>query len=261
MPLCTCGCLANVTNATKINHLKGIGKATLRTRVAAENEWLTQSTIQLSKKRSRSTSDQNYSQTRRKAAQVEVDEGPGIISADADPMELVPEAAFDQIHPDPGDALPGPEANLALHQERLNRIVDERWGNGILGGGEEEEEEEEEDTPDQDEDEEDDEDGDEDADKDKDKDEGDSALFAESGVRGISDWEMLRERFEREAASIGLFTLTILSHVLTMIQAERPLVKLTSPFSEFILSKYKIISRIEPSNNFQRYTQTPATTP
>jgi len=38
MPLCTCGCLANVTNATKINHLQGIGKATLRTRVAAENE-------------------------------------------------------------------------------------------------------------------------------------------------------------------------------------------------------------------------------
>jgi hypothetical protein len=46
-----------------------------------------------------------------------------------------------------------------------------------------------------------------------------------------------------------------------MFQAERPLVKLTSPFSEFILSKYKIISRIEPSNNFQRFTQMPATTP
>jgi len=72
---------------------------------------------------------------------------------------------------------------------------------------------------------------------------------------------MLREGFEREAASIGLFTLTILSQVLMMIQEERPLVKLTSLFSELTLSKYKIISLIEPSNNFQRFTQTPATTP
>jgi hypothetical protein len=253
MPLCTCGCLANVTNATKINHLKGIGKATLRTRVAAENEWLTQSTIQPSKKRSRSTSDQNYSQTRRKAAQVEVDEGPAIIPADAYPMELGPEPAFDQIHSDPGDALPEPEADMALHQERLNRIVDERWGNGILGGGEEEEEEEEA--------EEEEEEAEKEEEEEEEEDEDDSALFAESGVRGISDWEMLREGFEREAASIGLFTFTILLHVLTIIQAERPLVKLTSPFSELILSKYKIISRIEPSNNFQRFTQTPPTTP
>ena len=130
MPLCTCGCLALVTNATKINHLKGKGKATLRTRVAAENEWLTQSTMKPSKKRSHSTSDQNYSRTRHKAAQVEV-EGPGIILADADPMEFLPEPAFDQdADADPGDALPKPDAILFVHQ-RLKGIMEERWGNGV----------------------------------------------------------------------------------------------------------------------------------
>ena len=214
----------------KLNHLRGKGKATLRSRVAAENEWLTQSTSlhQPPKKQSHSTSDQNHSWTRRRAAQVEVEAEPGIILADADPMEvlpepvtgqnpptihavpnplpkpvagqvpptpyadadlveLLPEPAFDQLHVDAGDLLPEPngilstadpppepvaghvpptlytdadpmellpepafdqvhadaDANsgdplpdpnviLAMCQEILKGIMEERWGNGVL---------------------------------------------------------------------------------------------------------------------------------
>jgi hypothetical protein len=98
MPFCTCGCRAQVTYATKICHLSGKGKATLRSRVAAENEWLTQNTSlhHLPKKRSHSTSGQNHSRTRRKAGQVEVEGGPGIIHADADLMEALPEPVAGQ---------------------------------------------------------------------------------------------------------------------------------------------------------------------
>ena len=145
MPVCTCGCLAQVTHATKLNHLRGKGKAALRSRVAAENEWLTQSTSQhqLPKKRSHSTSDQNRSRTRRRAAQVEVEAGPEIILADADPMEVLtepvagqnpkpptfhavpdplPEPVAGQVSPTPyadadansGDPLPEPNGILAI---------------------------------------------------------------------------------------------------------------------------------------------------
>src|SRR6266542_3956646 len=80
---------AQVTYATKINHLSGKGKAALRSRVVAENDWLMQSTSlhHLSKKRSHSTSGQNHSRTRHKAGQVEVEGEPGIIHADADSIE------------------------------------------------------------------------------------------------------------------------------------------------------------------------------
>jgi hypothetical protein len=116
MPVCTCGCLKEVTYATKINHLKGKGKATLRNRVAAENEWLTQSTSlhQPSKKQSRSISDQNHSQERRKAAQVEIGGEPGMFLVDADPMEVLPEPVGPgQIAPfyAAADPLPEPVAD------------------------------------------------------------------------------------------------------------------------------------------------------
>lgn len=101
MPFCTCGCRAQVTYATKISHLNGKGKTTLRSRVAAENEWLTKSTSlrQISKKRSHSTADQNHSRTRRKAAQPEVEAEPGIILADAHAMEALPEPVAGHIPP------------------------------------------------------------------------------------------------------------------------------------------------------------------
>jgi hypothetical protein len=258
MPLCTCGCLTNVTYATKLNHLRGKGKATLRSRVAAENEWLTQSTSQSqpSKKRSHSTSDQNHSRTRRKEVQVEAEGEPAMFLADADPVEVLPEPVAgpippfyaaadpppepvaDQVpptlytdadpivfHPGPafgqipadanlGDPLPEPELDLAPHRERLRGIMKERWGNGILREGSTDEDllpvpvSEDEDEN-------------EDENEDEDEDEDDSAPFAASGVPGISAWDMLREGFEREAASTGLFRLLDnLSH-LTMIQVAR----------------------------------------
>ena len=88
--LCTCGCGQQVSYTTKQHHLNGYGKMTLRARIAAENEWLKSSTSQqpqISRKRSYSTSDQNSSCTRRKAAQVEIEEEPEVFPADADPME------------------------------------------------------------------------------------------------------------------------------------------------------------------------------
>jgi hypothetical protein len=180
MPICTCGCLVDVTYATKLNHLKAKGKATLRNRVAAENDWLTQSTSlhQPSKKRSHSTADQNIIRRRRKAAHVvEVEGEPGVFLVDADPMEVLsepvarqipqfypaadplpepvadqvpptlypdadpiefpPEPAFGQMHADAnlGDPLPEPGVNLAVPQERLRGIMEERWGNGVLREG------------------------------------------------------------------------------------------------------------------------------
>ena len=109
MPLYTCSCGAEVTYATKHSHLNVQGKMTLRSTVAAENEWLTQSTSlhQPPKKRSHSTSDQNHSRTRRRAAQVEVEAEPGIILADADPMEVLPEPVTGQ-NPPTIHAVPNP---------------------------------------------------------------------------------------------------------------------------------------------------------
>ena len=100
--LCTCGCGQRVSYTTKQHHLNSQGKMALRARITAENEWLKPSTSQqhqISKKRSHSTSDQNSSRTRRKAAQVGMGGEPEIFHTDADldPMEPLPE-------PDPGQA-------------------------------------------------------------------------------------------------------------------------------------------------------------
>jgi len=103
--LCTCGCGQQVSYTTKQHHLNGHGKMTLRARIAAENEWLKSSTSQqpqISRKRSYSTSDQNSSRTRRKAAQVEIEEEPKVFPADADLMEplLEPPGHVPETFPD-----------------------------------------------------------------------------------------------------------------------------------------------------------------
>jgi hypothetical protein len=81
---CTCGCGFQVTHATKINHLNGRGKTSLRARVLEENQLLKPSTSQQpvllrddrKKKRSHPSSNQIGNRKRLKVAQLEVDQIP-----------------------------------------------------------------------------------------------------------------------------------------------------------------------------------------
>ena len=95
---CTCGCGQEVTYATKINHLNGRGKTSLRARVLEENESLKPSTSQQpvlrqKKKRSHPSSNQTGSRKRLKGDQLDVD-----LPAQAytDPMESLPTPALNQ---------------------------------------------------------------------------------------------------------------------------------------------------------------------
>ena len=89
---CTCGCGAQVTHATRRNHLNGRGKTSLRARVLEEVESLKTSTRQQpallwdhqKKKRSIPSSNQIGNSKRLKVAQLEVTETP--LQEDADPI-------------------------------------------------------------------------------------------------------------------------------------------------------------------------------
>jgi hypothetical protein len=95
--------------------------------------------------------------------------------------------------------------------ERSRGIMEMRWaasrqnsGSHSDGKGSDNEGGDEEEGEDGDEDEEnkDDDDGDEDEDEDEDED-----AFYESEVPGISNWDLLGKDHEREAATLGLFSL------------------------------------------------------
>ena len=120
---CTCGCGLQVTHATKINHLNGRGKTSLRTRVLEENESLKTSTRQRDhqkKKRSHPSSNQTGNHKRLKVAQLEVDQISGTsLRKDADPVESlsssVPNEESEifpaQAYTDPTEPHPTPVQN------------------------------------------------------------------------------------------------------------------------------------------------------
>lgn len=137
---------------------------------------------------------------------------------DAGPEELLP-----ALEPDRGiedgsvDTLSSARRSNRI-AERTMDITERRWGNNhpqeeipisdVLGGGYRSDDEEDvfqniiddEDSDDEDTEEEDDDD-----------------LFAESGVAGISAWDLLGDGFEREAASIGMFLAHVSSVLLTIV--------------------------------------------
>lgn len=268
---CTCGCGLEVTYATKINHLNGRGKTSLRARVLEENESLKQPSmrqqpvLRQKRKRSHPSSNQTGSRKRLKGDQLDVDlpaqayaeslptpapnQGPEspisqvpenpLVQASTDITEstptLVPNQAPDgspasqadadlppALEPDSGiedgsaDTLSSARRSNRI-AERTMDITEQRWGNNhlqdeipisdLLGGGNRSDDEEDvfmNMT------------GDEDSD-DEEREEEDDDLFAESGVAGISAWDLLGEGFEREAASIGMFLAHVSSVLLTIV--------------------------------------------
>jgi hypothetical protein len=232
--LCTCGCGRQVTHATKINHLNGRGKISLRSRVLEENESLKQSTRQQpvflrdhqKKKRLLPSSNQTGNSKRLKVAWLEVDQIPEIppredavesssLSVPNEESEILPVQAYadveshTQLTASQVDA--GPEE--FAHQSnsiagRIREVAEQRWGNSNLRdkiprsdcgedsyGSEDEEGVDLNMTGNEDSD---------DEDNDEDREEEDGDLFAESDVSGISAWHLLGEGFEREATSIGM---------------------------------------------------------
>ena len=110
---CTCGCGAQVTYATKRNHLNGRGKTSLRARVLEENETLKTSTRQLrdhqNKKRSNPSSNQIGNSKRLKVAQLKVTETP--LREEADPIgsgSLSPSVPIEGSEILPADAYTDP---------------------------------------------------------------------------------------------------------------------------------------------------------
>ena len=212
---CTCGCGLEVTYATKLNHLNARGKILLRIRAVTEAKSLKENTRQQRKptpllqrafrKRASSNLDQDGSRKRRKAAQLEENQLPQI-TVDTDLIE---------------DLLP-PVAAYADRQsrfiERSRGVMGMRWttsrrdsgshsdgkGGDNDGGDDQEKEDEDGDEDEEDEDRDEDEE-DEDGDEDEEDEDGDEPPFYDSEIPGISNWDLLGEDFEREAAALGLY--------------------------------------------------------
>ena len=228
---CNCGCGQMVTYTTGQNHLRGRGTTALRARVLAENELLRgiprqrkgqqprQNHTKPSRKRSSSNADQASSCKRLKTSQLEV-------TPDPDNLPTF-QAETDQVDPFPAVVM-----KPSKLVERTKHAMEQRWeprreNDGKLGDNFEFEENEVEDgdnnedgddeAEDDTEDEDDNEDGDneeeddgEDGDDDEDEDDGDPNL------PGFSNWDLLGEEFEREAAALGLSS-SCKSHIRLMI--------------------------------------------
>jgi hypothetical protein len=179
-----------------------------------EIEWLKRNTQQQQKptsllqrrfrKRASSSPDQDGSRKQRKAAQLEGN-------------QLHEITASSQVDTDLMEDLPPPMAADTDRQsrfiERSRGVVKMRWttrrqdGSSLSDGkGGDSDEGEEEEGRDKDED------GDGDGDEDEDEDEDD-----EDEPSNISDWDLLGEDFEREAAAPGLYSLYGLPTQLTTL--------------------------------------------
>src|SRR5271169_5645315 len=241
---CTCGCGLQVTYTTKQNHLNARGKTSLRARVVTEVKSMKGNIQQQQKptpllqrgfrKRASSNPDQDGSCKRYKAAQLEENQLPGITASSQVNTDLIE----DSLPPIATDT-----DRQSRFIEKSRGVMGMRWttnrrdgsshsngkGSDNDGGDEgeddedgdkdEEDEEDDEDGDKDEEDEEDDEDGDKDEedeedDKDGDKDEEDDEEdedevkppFYDSEIPGISNWDLLGEDFEREAAALGLYS-------------------------------------------------------
>jgi hypothetical protein len=209
-----------VTYATKQNHLKAHGKTALRARVVTETKSLKRNTRQQQKptpllqkglkKRASSNADQDGSRKRHKVAQLEENQLPEITAGsqmDTDLME---------------DLLPPVAAGTdrqSMFMERSRGMMEMRWTASRRDGGSHSDDKcSDNDGSDDDEDEDEDEDMDgdeEDGDNDEDEDDKDGdeedededeSSFYDSEIPGISNWDLLGENFEREAAALGLYS-------------------------------------------------------
>jgi len=201
---CTCGCGLEVTYATKRNHLNARGKTSLRARVVTETLSLKPTPLLQRglKKRASSNPDQDGSHKRHKAAQLEENQLPEITASsqvDTDLIEdLLPPVATDTDR-------------QSMFIERSRGVMEMRWttsrrdgsshsdGKGSNNDGRDNDEDEDKDG-------EDDEDEDEDDEDEDDKDDEDEPPLYDSEIPGISDWDLLGEDFEREAADLGLYS-------------------------------------------------------
>ena len=208
---CTCGCGREVSYATKQNHLNGRTMTSLRARMATESNSLKRNTRQQQKptplllqkglkKRDSSNADQDGSRKRHKAAQLEENQLPEITASSQVDTDLIE------------DLLPPVAADTdrqSRFMEKSRSVMEMRWttssrdggsqsdGKGSGNGGRDEEDEDMDGEGDEDEDEEDN-DG-------EDEDEDGQAPFYDSDIPGISNWDLLGEDFEREAAALGLY--------------------------------------------------------
>lgn len=197
---CTCGCGLDVTYATKQNHLNARGKTSLRARVVTEIKSFKRNARQQQKptpllqrgfkKRASSNPDQDGSRKRRKAAQLEENQLPEIIASSQVDADLIE------------DSLPLVAADTDRQSrfiERSRGVMEIRWMASKRDGGSHSNGKDS-DNDSGDEKEEEDEDGDE---EDEDEDE---PPFYDSEIPGISNWDLLGEDFEREAAALGLYS-------------------------------------------------------
>ena len=210
---CTCGCGLEVTYATKQNHLNARGKTSLRARVVTETLSLKPTPLlqRGSKKRASSNPDQDGSHKRHKAAQLEENQLPEITASSQVDTDLIE------------DLLPPVVTDTdwqSMFMERSRGVMGMRWttsrrdgsshsdGKGSNNDGRDNDEDEDKDGEDDEDEDEDDEDEDDKDDKDdKDDEEEDEPPLYDSEIPGISDWDLLGEDFEREAADLGLYSL------------------------------------------------------
>ena len=202
---CSCGCGLVVTYATKRNHLNASGKTELRARVLTDAKSLkerqqkpTPLLQKESKKRASSNSDQDGARKRPKAAQLEENQLPEIpASSQADTDVMMDDAMDDYPPPVAADA-----DRQSRFIERFPDAMEMRWTTSRQDGGSLYDGEGN------------DNDGDDDNEEDEDEEEEEEE---EEEIPGISNWDLLGEGFEREAAALGLYSSYELSTQLTTL--------------------------------------------
>lgn len=171
-----------------------------------------------SKKRASSNPDQDGSRKRREVAQLEENQLPEITTSSQVDTDLIE------------DLLP-PVATVTDRQrrfiERSQGVMEMRWTTSRRDDGSHSDDDEDRSGDDDDEDEDEDgkdKDGDEDGDEHGDRDEHEhededehEPSFYDTEIPGISDWDLLGEDFEREAAALGLYSFYELRTQLTTL--------------------------------------------
>ena len=202
---CTCGCGLEVTYATKRNHLNARGTTSLRARVGTETKLLKGNTRQQQKptpllqrglkKCASSNPDQDGSRKRLKAAQLEENQLPEIAASSQVDEDLLPPIVTDTDR-------------QSIFIERSQGVMEMRWrtirrdGGSCSNGRDDDGDVDEDEHKDKDEDEDEDE---EDKDGDEEDEDENEPPFYDSEIPGMSDWDMLGEDFEREAAALGVY--------------------------------------------------------
>ena len=201
-----------MTYATKRNHLNAHGTTALRARVETETKSLKNINRQQQKpipllqrglkKRASSNPDQDGSRKRHKAAQLEENQLPEITASSQVDTNMI-EELFPPVVTNTDQQSMSIERSRGVMEMRWTTSRQD-WGSHSDGSDSDGRDDDEDEDMDEDRDEEEEEE-EEDKDEDEEDEDEDQPPCYDSEIPGISNWDLLGEDFEREAAALGLY--------------------------------------------------------